>query len=393
MEHSLTPGERSRYESHLAACHPCRSTVIALTRLSEADPDYSLAGAAPALARGKRAGGVGAWLVGWFAPPGFRQLVPAAVAFLVVAVSLPLMLLRKDSPTEQPPPRAEAAADQGQAVNDPRRSGPELGLSAKLDDRAAAARAETPGRPESDDSTRPEAAPSQTAPDEAKKEAIGAAAPDQPAPSAPPTERVDATIIAAEASRNVADGVQLPPAPSEPAPTPETEGTKLARIDETNSLRVPGDSKGSAEMIVVKPGVYSGRQSSGRITNGTITPRDGIAPPSSSSSDQMRRRIASPNPEAESRSRNSSESPRPRGTAARKINNKTFWLVKGVWTDKNYNSEREQAEITVVRDSDIYNDLMAKHSGLKAFFTAFPSDERVTVVYKDTVYKLVPRAK
>ncbi|HVF89620.1 MAG TPA: hypothetical protein VNH22_06100 [Blastocatellia bacterium] len=390
VEQSLTPGEQSRYEDHLAACHPCRSSVIALARLADADADRSRAELEPAPALDERArsarGGLGAWLGGWLGPVSVRHLVPAAVAFLIVAVSLPLLLLRKDSRPETA--RAGVATTQEQSAGGQTKDGAGL-ASSKPDEKTEIARAEPAKASEPAASNRPQ--PATEAP---AKESDGAALTDQPAPAAPPKmEQVASAPIAEETSRDVAGSVQRPSQPSEPAPAPEAAETKLARIDETSSLRVPGDSKGSAEMIVVKPGVYSGSQSSGRITTGTITPKDAIAPISSSSADAMRRGLARGNPEAESRARNSSEAARLRGTATRKIGSKTFWLVKGVWTDKKYNSGREQAEITVVRDSDIYSDLMAKHGGLKVFFTAFPSDERVTVVYKDTVYKLVPPAK
>ena len=394
VEHSLTSSEQSRYESHLAACHSCRSSVIALARLADADASYSPAGLEPAPARGKVAqgarAGIGAWLVGWFGPLGLRQMVPAAVAFLVVAVSLPLIFLRKDSPPEQTTYQAEAAAGQDQLSQDQRKgaAGSAPATSAQ-GNQTMIARAEAPKSSEPVDSSQPEL----SAPELSAKETDGAAPSDQPAPATPPpTEKVEAAMVAQESSRDVASGAQLPSGPGEPAPAPEAEEKKLARIDETTSLRVPGDNKGSAEMIVVKPGVYSGTQSSGRMTANTITPNDAIAPPASSSNDPLRRRLASRNPEAESRARNLSDASR-RGTANRKIGSKTFWLVKGVWTDNKYNPEKEQPAITVIRDSDIYNDMLAKHGGLKVFFTAFPADERVTVVYKDTVYKLVPRAK
>ncbi|HKG23611.1 MAG TPA: hypothetical protein VKC34_17045 [Blastocatellia bacterium] len=390
VEHSLTPGEQSRYEGHLAACHPCRSSVIALARMADADAGRSRTEIEPFLAPDKRArsarASFGTWLGGWFGPVSLQHLVPAAVALLIVAVGLPLLLLRKDPQPD--PARSGVATSQEQAANGQTKDGTSLAAS-KPGGRAEIARAEPVNAPETAASNRP-----QPSPEPATKESDGAALTDQPAPAAPPKmEQVDSALVAEETPRDVAGSVQLPPPPSEPAPAPEAAERKLARIDETSSLRVPGDSKGSAEMIVVKPGVYSGAQSSGRITTGTITPKDAIAPPSSLSNDAMRRGLARGNPEAESRARNSSEAARLRGTATRKIGSKTFWLVKGVWTDKKYNSGREQAEITVVRDSDIYGDLMAKHGGLKVFFTAFPSDERVTVVYKDTVYKLVPPAK
>src|SRR4051812_37175517 len=39
VEHSLTAGETARYEQHLAACSPCRKSIVALTRMAQADAE------------------------------------------------------------------------------------------------------------------------------------------------------------------------------------------------------------------------------------------------------------------------------------------------------------------------------------------------------------------
>src|ERR1044071_5586476 len=37
VERSLTTHETARYEQHLAACSPCRKSIITLTRMAQAD--------------------------------------------------------------------------------------------------------------------------------------------------------------------------------------------------------------------------------------------------------------------------------------------------------------------------------------------------------------------
>src|SRR5215208_7427718 len=37
IEHSLTAGERGRYEQHLSLCASCRKSVVALARMAETD--------------------------------------------------------------------------------------------------------------------------------------------------------------------------------------------------------------------------------------------------------------------------------------------------------------------------------------------------------------------
>jgi hypothetical protein len=69
---------------------------------------------------------------------------------------------------------------------------------------------------------------------------------------------------------------------------------------------------------------------------------------------------------------------------------KRFKFLSGVWTDKNYKPDKEMPVVTIIRGSDVYKDLLTKHTGLKPYFTNFAEGDRVTVVYKGTVYKLVP---
>jgi hypothetical protein len=70
---------------------------------------------------------------------------------------------------------------------------------------------------------------------------------------------------------------------------------------------------------------------------------------------------------------------------------KTFWLRDDIWTDKDYNPIKELPVITLVRDSDVYREVLAKRGGLKPFFQLFSGNDRAIVVYKGTVYKIIPQ--
>ncbi|HET9531053.1 MAG TPA: hypothetical protein VFQ92_11925, partial [Blastocatellia bacterium] len=82
-----------------------------------------------------------------------------------------------------------------------------------------------------------------------------------------------------------------------------------------------------------------------------------------------------------------------RGTPERRIAGKRFYLLNDVWTDKDYKPGKEMAEVTIIRDSDLYKEVLAKRNGLKTYFTRFDEKERAIIVYKDTVYKLEPPKK
>ncbi|HWO02327.1 MAG TPA: hypothetical protein VNS63_23985, partial [Blastocatellia bacterium] len=86
-----------------------------------------------------------------------------------------------------------------------------------------------------------------------------------------------------------------------------------------------------------------------------------------------------------------SETVRARGTAERKIGKKRFWLRDDVWTDNDYRPEKEMPMVPIVRDSDVFKELIGKRPSLKGYLTAFAENERAIVVYKGTIYKLIPQ--
>src|SRR5262249_9211728 len=74
----------------------------------------------------------------------------------------------------------------------------------------------------------------------------------------------------------------------------------------------------------------------------------------------------------------------------RRGENKRFRLLAGIWTDKDFKPGREVAAVTLVRDSEVYKSALEKQPGLKGLLAGFGADERVVVVYKNIVYKVVP---
>lgn len=394
VERRLSSIERARYESHIADCSPCRKSTVLLARMADAEAASTASGfAAPAIApatTGVRPG-LGALLAGLVTP---RIAIAAAAAIVLFAVALPLLLSRQTLPVNGPASPAEiAAAKQSEAASAGAddRSGQPVARSAATERREVAViakqrPAESPVEQEQSQPASEDRAPEDRA---AQARASGPAPPQVAVVDQPATPEANRSDVVAE----------FPSAPAPPAPEPAAQSapteTKLAKIDPKDTLQLPKDGQGSAEVKVLKPGVYMGEKRE-TDSGGTIRPQDSIAPPAQSSgnSGRTRRGIAAlRSPEALRAERNKAESSRERPPATRKVAGKKFGLLRDVWTDTDYNRKKERPEVTVVRGSDVYMALLAKHNGLRVYFTSFAADEMVTVVYKDTVYKLVPPQK
>ncbi|HJU93920.1 MAG TPA: VWA domain-containing protein, partial [Pyrinomonadaceae bacterium] len=71
--------------------------------------------------------------------------------------------------------------------------------------------------------------------------------------------------------------------------------------------------------------------------------------------------------------------------AARRVEGKTFYLVKGVWTDSEFKAESRLPETAVVFGSDEYFALLKQNPKLGSYFSL---GERVVVVFEGRVYKV-----
>ena len=107
IERSLTAGEQVGYERHLSVCHACRSSMVALARMAAAEAaPYSLA--RPVIEPGRFA-----TLKSLFTAPVLPRMAAAALAIIVLAISIPLLISRKDSAPSPAASSSEAAvADQ-----------------------------------------------------------------------------------------------------------------------------------------------------------------------------------------------------------------------------------------------------------------------------------------
>jgi hypothetical protein len=75
----------------------------------------------------------------------------------------------------------------------------------------------------------------------------------------------------------------------------------------------------------------------------------------------------------------------------RKVSGKRFLFRDGAWTDKDFDPDKDLPIVTIIRDSNVYSEVLNKRPGLKPFLTGFHASERAIIVYKGTVYKLIPQ--
>jgi Putative zinc-finger len=378
VERRLPAGETSRYEAHLAACSPCRKSIVALTRMAQAEtprPDTPVVHTAT-VSPVKR------WL-GALATP---QWALAAAAAIVLAITLPLVLSHRRAPdttqvasdeVASAPPAVNAAAGGTEQKRAPEDSRPAT-------ENVASASAKTTAR---ENSSEPDASAAD------KPVALAQAKKDAPAATPAPVNEQNGVASAASqpAAPTLADKMvaknqtQTPPAtPPAAAEAPASSGEK--------ETRQAADSRDAVKPAATQPGRADDTErakAESEAQNAAIAPppapphlRRGASPKSNRGS-----RVAGPAISAFS-SGSSNEVTR---VPERKVADHLFFLRGGIWTDKDYDSGKDMAVVTIIRDSDVYLNLLAKDEKLKQLLTGFPAEARVIFVFKDTVYKLIPQ--
>ena len=381
VERSLTSAETARYEQHLAACSPCRKTIVALTRMARTDgvtaPVDAAVRQAQDVPRARR----------WFGALTAPQWAMAATAVIALAIALPLALSHRSPQNEAAVSlngsvassrAADATANeptQALAAGAPSPANNSDSSSASRDSNARARVAASPGEK-----------PVSAAEDQKTMLAGSSAGDDSGAASAASRQAAPPSTdqVIAKADSQPQAGVPAPavqPAAGEAPPLP--------KIDEKEAKQLPED-KDAAKATTIKPGQAGGEE---RAKAEATVQADSIAPPPpppsrAAESDRPRRRdevVASGPASAFQPPREAVRGP------SRRVGNHLFWLRGDVWTDKDYNPHKDMPMVTVIHDSDVYRDLLAKDAKIKPFLTGFPADARVIFVFKGTAYKLIPQ--
>jgi hypothetical protein len=230
---------------------------------------------------------------------------------------------------------------------------------------------------------------------------VAAAPSDKPAPGA----AADTKDVAsgAAASANSQTGVVAASQPAEPKPADQTiaknetqtppaapataAGAPQSKSDEKESKQV-ADDRDATKAATAQPSRGEDRaKTDSAVASETIAPPP---PPPTRGRDReysrSRRGDAVSGPAASFL--RPSAAPR---VASRKVGSHQFWLHDGTWMDRDYDSDKGLPVVQVIRDSDVYRDLLAKEEKIKPFLTGFPSDARVIFVFKDKVYILIPQ--
>lgn len=416
LERVLTEKETGRYEIHLSECSPCRSNVIALAQFAEQEVPLALVASAKAkqaivapIADETRAveKSNANWfegLKGFFALLMTPRYALGAVAALVLAISIPVILSQQSNKTSNAP---NAAASGAKSAEDNGAPGviaqapaatPNDGLT--TDNGSGELRREPQAQSERDRAASPEST-NQSASGLAGA-GIGSTAGEPPATSAVAAESSATTEkkeVAKNESTTVADNkpradenavkpTEAPAATPPPAVAKATERPELPRIDSKETLKIPSNDKDTASGKTLKPGTADTSVASAtKPTGPTIRPNEGVRP-SAPSTESGGRALTD---KAKSlRSASDARKEPVRASASRKIDNKTFWLIDDVWTDKDYKKDKELPVVTLTKESDVYKEVLEKHSNLQKFFKGFAANEKVIVVYKGTVYRLMP---
>jgi hypothetical protein len=75
----------------------------------------------------------------------------------------------------------------------------------------------------------------------------------------------------------------------------------------------------------------------------------------------------------------------PRSNAVKRVAEKTFYLVDGVWTDSEFKADARLPETVVTFGSDEYFALLKQNPKLASYFSL---GERVVVIFEGRVYKV-----
>ena len=399
LERTIPAATHQRYERHLGECASCRFTVAHLARSDQ--PDLSASKVDKAPVKSARAD----WLFGLLSALATPKWALAGLALLVAVISVPVVIKLNAHKDTAVAFREESAASESKAAISTefaKNTGPATNQNGKVNQPSPASipaeRQLVAGRVEGTGPGAGAAAAQPASGDVAAAESDKKPA-DREAPSGPAVK--DDLRKTEEPATRVAERRD-----TQPERKANEDRTELEKIDSARALSVPEDKNKGAEVRTLKQGNAGAKTEKERTATvkplGEVTPR----PTEVAGADRARSGISAPPPQPRDRdnkdavkdeatvSRASGPAgPKPAKPEERRVSNKTFRLIGGVWTDKSYKPDKEIPVVPLVWDTDVYNEMLVKQAGLKPYFSGFKSDERVVLIYKGTIYKLVPPEK
>lgn len=372
IERRLPSGSRSRYEHHLSECGACRKSVVALVRLAGTQASVS-----PARDQDRAT-----WLSGarnLFGAMSRPQWAMATAAVLVLAISLPVLLSRDSARTNQQVSDS-ITAEQTSSASAEAAKQPTVGTL------AASSKS-----PSAESSTSATAASRKR---EAETEAMGspggtrnAGAPAAAGGAVDQTQKSVAKSVSPTAdegqSKSQSELASQTPVQSGAA---SSQGAKKVDSEESREQRQEKDvAQQAAES---KPGRVDeprDKEKSAKVAEVAPPPAPATSSERARSNGGLRRSA----PKLALRdSAGGGDSVR---ANEKRINKKDFFFRDNTWTDKDFDPSKNLPVVTIIRDSNVYKEVLAKRSGLRPYLDSFSENDRAIIVYKGTVYKLIPQ--
>ncbi|PYP87804.1 MAG: hypothetical protein DMF61_09170 [Blastocatellia bacterium AA13] len=415
LEHALPAATRQWYENHLLECYDCRKTVASLSLAYE---EEALTGAdqrriveAPA----------GLGFLSLFATPKWAL---AAAALLIALISIPVILNLNDRKPSVALSEESSTPNSLPGSSSPvAEAGPAKTTITPLDS-ARGAQTTTAVPASSPSSTNGAAAGGAGVSGTPKPvESSGRSAADaRPAPAVGAVRELDRNAeekkneVAASAKSETAQPVSQPEARqgerSEAVSDTQVKNGRadLPKVDTAKALSLPEDKGKSGEVKTLRRGTVGDAARSEKERTATVKPlgpvtpspsenqgsdstvRAGISAPPPSGRDKDNKKVSASSDTRMVRAAELSAA-KPAKPEERRVSNKTFRLISGVWTDKSYKPDKEIPVVPLTWDTDVYKEMLLKQAGLKPYFAGFQTGERVIVVYKGTIYKISPLEK
>jgi len=369
IERSLTGASRFHYEEHLSECAACRKSVAALVRLAEAEIPASSAPSREVprftlLSGAKR-------MFGALSQP---QWAMVAAAVIVAAISVPLLLPRNESRQASLAVAEPSANGQARSAGAPASPGASLTSGDNAPSLVASKQ-----REKSDEKTEVLArtAPTALKPTDASAGVGGVA---------DVSKKLEVSDAAQPVDEQRKSEGKVAQAPTQGGAAP---GSQVAKND-SDQGRQQQPEKDSAQQPNDSKAARADQESIDKEK--TARAEEAAAPPApSSTSEVARARGGMRRPPAKLSLRDSNAGNESVRVEQKEFKGKKFSFRDGAWTDKDFDPNKDLPVVTIIRDSNTYKELISKRAGLRSIMERFTPAERAIIVYKGTVYKLIPQ--
>jgi hypothetical protein len=370
IERSLTCASRFHYEEHLSECAACRKNVVALVRLAEAETPASGA-AAREVPRFTLLSGA-KQMFGALSQP---QWAMVAAAVIVAAISVPLLLTRSESQNASVAVTAPSANEQAPSAGAP--ASPVANPTSENAAPSSFGDATSRQREKSDEKTEVLArtAPAASKPTDAPAGVGGVADVSKKLEVSDAVQPVDEQRKSeGKVAQALAQGGAAPT--SQVTKNDSDQGRQ--QQPEKDSTQQPNESKAAR----------ADQQSNEKEK--TARAEEATAPPSPPSTSEAARGAMKRSP-AKLSLRDSNAGTESVRAEQKEFKGKKFSFRDGAWTDKEFDPNKDLPVVTIIRDSNTYKELISKRAGLRSIMERFTPAERAIIVYKGTVYKLIPQ--